>query len=142
MEEIQRADPAARRRAIAAVAVGATLGGAALMLLEQQRGEIAAWLTAGHFRAKLAALLVSVVAGFIPLLLGAIWVWRLGNRVIREGRHPPSGLKVLRDVPVLRGMAARRRGRAYQGIALLLIVAAGAMVCLGLKVFFLFGGKG
>jgi len=39
------------------VAVGATLGGAALMLLEQQRGEIAAWLTAGHFRAKLAALL-------------------------------------------------------------------------------------
>jgi hypothetical protein len=53
----------------------------------------------------------------------AAWVWSLGVRVLRGNRHPPEGVKVIRDTPVSRGAAARLYGRLYQGLAALFVLA-------------------
>ncbi len=133
MEELQRADPRARRKAVATIVLGAILGGAAVLLLEQSRDGIHGWLAADLTRAKIAILVCLIVVGFLPLLFGAIWAWRLGSRVIQEGRHPPEGLKVVRDVTILRGAQARGRGRVYRALGLLLLVAGGAMLWLSFR---------
>jgi hypothetical protein len=74
-----------------------------------------------------------VVAGFAvgsallvlcaPLLLLAAWMWTYGVRVLRANRHPPPGVRLVRDTAVSRGAAAGRYGRLYQVFAAVLVVA-------------------
>lgn len=137
MEEIQRADSQARSKAIAAVTAGAILGGGGLIVLEHYWQSLVTWLVGSPSRAKLGILVGVIVLGFVPLLLAAIWAWRLGARVIREGRHPPEGFKVIRDTPVVQGAAARNRGRALQALGALFVVSGGIMLWVFTKLWYL-----
>jgi hypothetical protein len=125
--EIRRADPAARRRAILLVVLGA-LGGTLLIA------------GAAHFRAplldsllseprerasRLRLLLLLAAAGLsVPLVLFAAHLWSLGSRVLQARQFPPPGYRVIRDTPVVVGPAAIARGRGLKALALFLGAAA------------------
>lgn len=130
MEEMQRADPKFRVRTLVAVLASAIAGGAVILLLRQERETLIAWLTAYPSEASTVMLLLLGLGGCLPLLFAAIWTWRCGGRVLRENRFPPEGFKVIRDTPVLRGVAAHRRGKALQWISALFLLAAGLLLSL------------
>jgi hypothetical protein len=58
-----------------------------------------------------------------PLLLLAAWMWTYGDRVLRANRHPPPGVRLIRDTPVTRVTAAGRYGRFYQIFSAVLVIA-------------------
>jgi len=123
---LQPADPAARRRAVIAVAAATVAG---VILIAGQgwyREPVRAWLlddpgaTAARARLLLAgagALLVT------PLLVFAIYTWRLGARVIAGREFPPRDAAVIRDTPIVSGDAAVAQGRGLRAIAIFLAVA-------------------
>jgi len=126
MAEIHRADPGARKLAVGCIVAISILGATTLLLFEQHRDSLAAWLLKDHspFNAKLTAVFLVLVVGLAPLLAVASWTLAFGARVIRGNRHPPVDTKVIRDTPVVRGAAARVRGRVYQVLAALVLLAA------------------
>ena len=73
---------------------------------------------------RLTALFSGVgTAGFAGM---GFWFWWLGRKIIRAGRYPPPGMKVVRDTPVRTGAAAARLAIAAQITGLLLAVAGTA----------------
>lgn len=133
MNELQRADSRARAYAVAIVVVGTLLGGAALALLQSQRDDLIAWMVENPLRLKTSILGGVVVLFLIPLLLASVWAWRLGTRVLDEGRFPPQGMKVVRDTVVVLGVQARRRGRLLQGLGVMFVIAGGGMLLVALR---------
>ena len=130
MEEIQRADPRARRRALLIVACATVAGPTLIALAEQYRPVLEDWVTRDpdHVPARLKlgfATLAVAVSG--PLLGCAAYVWRLGRSIVRAEKFPPPGRAVVRDTVVMRGSAARRRGRLIQLIAAALALVACAI---------------
>ena len=130
MEEIQRADPRARRRALLTVACATVAGLTLIALAERYRPVLEDWVTRDpdQFRARLTlgfATLAVALSG--PLLGGAAYCWRLGRRIVRAETFPPPGLAVVRDTVVMHGRAARRRGRLIQLIAAALALVACAI---------------
>ena len=129
--EIQKADPAARRRAVLVVATTAVAG--SLLILWYQRGDaaIVEWLLATLPEAaeRPTLLLAICVACFLPLLATCGYLFQQGRRIVAARRQPAPGLRVVRDTPVVRGARAVRRGRLLQGLAVLMgvlwLVAAG-----------------
>lgn len=127
--EIQPADPASRRQlllALAGIVVLALAGWAALdRWLEHAR----LTLDPPAARAAVAGLLMwSTVAVCAIVCAFAAYAWRLGWTVAVHGRFPPAGARVVRDTPVLRGAAARRRGRLVQAVAACLAVLSMALL--------------
>jgi hypothetical protein len=127
MEEIQRADPRARRWAVVLVALG-TVGGLVLIrLAESQRPVLEAWITSDPTEVDTRLRLIASGFGLafgVPTLLGAGFLWRLGGRIVSFNRFPPPGMRVIRDTVVLSGQAARWRGHVLQLLALILTLAA------------------
>ena len=124
MAEIQQADPRSRRFALICVAVAAVLGSGALVLLDSHRQSLLSWFQGSSSRAQVSIIVAALVLLLAPLFLMAAWVWNFGVRVLRGNRHPPEGVKVIRDTPVSRGAAARLYGRLYQALAALFVLAA------------------
>lgn len=133
MNEQQRADSKARANAVAIVVVGALLGGATLALLLSQRDDIVASMVESPVKLKASILGGIVFFFFAPFLLASVWAWRLGTRVLDEGRFPPQQMKVVRDTVVLRGVHARRRGRVLQGLGVVLAAAGVSMLLVTLR---------
>lgn len=123
MAEIQQADPRSRRFALMCIAVAAVLGSGALVLLESHRQSLLSWFQGSSSHAQASIIVAALVLLLAPLFLMAAWVWNFGVRVLRGNRHPPEGVKVIRDTPVSRGAAARLYGRLYQALAALLLLA-------------------
>jgi hypothetical protein len=92
-----------------------------------------AWLTGDpdRFVARARLVMAGLAAGVAlpPVLLAAV-IWRQGIWVTREGRFPPAGTRLVRDVPVLEGADARRRGQIILVLAALLMAAAGVLLWL------------
>jgi hypothetical protein len=133
MTEIRRADPHARRRALLIIAGGAIVGAGLIWAWDQFRPDLHAWLVAepGARSRRLGVLLLAVAAVVVVPLVGfAVYLWRLGSRILRERQFPPSGWTVVRDTAILRGPAAARRGRVVRGAAALLLVAATVLALL------------
>lgn len=122
MREIQKADHDARRRAFILVGIAAVIGMGAILLLESYKGEIEDYLerNVDYFLAHPEIPALGFCILILPIYIFAIYLWRLGSSVVREQRFPPPGLRVIRDTPVLSGVAGVRRGRIMQGLALLL----------------------
>lgn len=129
MPEIQRADPATRRLALLAAAAVALAGWAAFFVLQD-------WL-AGMHSADLVetrhaledAMLWGSWAACAPVALLAAWLWLHGGRIVRAGRYPAPGSKVIRDTPVLHGDAARLRGAGMRVLAVFLgLLSAGTLI--------------
>jgi hypothetical protein len=126
---IQRADPAARRKAVIILAVAAVLGLSAIAVLESHMGDIESWLEQNiefllqHTHVVFIATLVMV----LPVLGAGVYLLVLGNRIVRSQRFPPPGLAVIRDTVALEGARAVRRARIIQALAVLLLCAASAI---------------
>ena len=114
MAEIRRADPTARRQALALVVLGAVIGTALLFAFELYREPLLGWLRAQPSRVSVAFLLVAVTLS-IPLSALAVYLWSLGARVERAELFPPAGLRMIGDTTVIAGSAAVRRGVQGQG---------------------------
>ncbi|MCI0666889.1 MAG: hypothetical protein L0Y43_02405 [Methylococcaceae bacterium] len=117
MEEIDRADPGARRTAFRFLVIATLLGAGALLAFEHYREALLAWFSADPSRARWNVIFLTLVLALSPLLIAAAWAWTFATRVVRGNRYPPEGAKLIRDTPVVRGAAARLRGRVHQALA-------------------------
>lgn len=68
-------------------------------------------------------LLFVAAAVCLPDLGIAVYVWRLGDRAIRESRFPPEGTRVLGETPTVYGREASQRGRVLKAAGIVLAVA-------------------
>lgn len=121
MSDIRRADPAARRRAMQTIIVGALIGTLVLVAIERCRIPLGEWLLAdpGTAPQRVKWVLLSLAALVsAPLLAVAVHFWRLGMKVIRAREFPPPGYHVIRDTPIITGTAAASRGRIIQLLGL------------------------
>jgi len=127
MTEIRKADPAARRRAVLLVSLGALVGTLLIAGFERYSPTLREWLLSEPAelarRVKLLSLLSAAVLS-TPLVGFAVYLWLLGGKVLRWREFPPPGYRVLRDTTVFTGEAARLRGRVLKGLALGLGVAS------------------
>lgn len=129
MVEIQRADPATRRRALIAIVVIAVAGWGAWFGLERCLAGLRGVDPARQQDALESALLWATWAAMLPVAAFACGLWRYGTRVLRAGRFPAPGAKVIRDTLVLHGDPARVRGTALCVLAALLgLLAAGTLI--------------
>ena len=132
MNEVRKADPGARRRAILVVVFGAALGALLILGLEELREPLHDWVRSDRAetapRARLVLLLSAALLA-VPAIVAAVYLWRLGARVLRTRQFPPPGFRVIRDTPVFEGDAAATRGYAIQALALCLGLGA-ALLCL------------
>jgi hypothetical protein len=129
MTVIQKADAGARRRAVMLVAAGGVVFLLLLAALERYRLPLHDWLLSDPERFLQRLVLVSRIAAAalaLPMSAFALYLWAFGARVMRAGRFPPPGQRVIRDTPVLEGREARARGRALKVLAVFLGLA-GAM---------------
>ena len=144
-QELVKADPAARR-AIVILVAGVALGALLIALTDDYRDALTAWVQDNPERAFawiLPAIGVSVV---LPVVGIAWYFWRLGARIVREGRFPPANMTWIRTMTVVRGPAARRQGRLLQicAVALLvtIVIFAGILVRLVWNLERALGGRG
>lgn len=131
MEEIQKADPRARRRARVLVAAGTVFGLIFFPLAGSYVPALARWVSRDpESRLRLARGALAI-AFAVPTVGFAAYFWRLGDSIVRAERFPAPGTAVVRDTVVLRGDRARRRGRSAQVVAgLLALLSAGFLLFL------------
>lgn len=119
-----------RRNSLLSVVIGTIVGVILLVLFQSYLDFFRAWLTedpallltrAGMVFGLLAMLLIA------PLLALAVWLWACSSRILREERFPPSGVRVVRDTPILQGPAARNRATLFRVFAIVLVVAASGL---------------
>jgi hypothetical protein len=122
---VLKADPSYRRRVLLVYAACAPLALAIFIVLRQwglpvlvehlrRSGDDGLWL----FKT------IGITSMAIPL--GAcVYLFRLGRRIRIHAQVPLPGTKVIRDTPVVVGLAARRLGTAIVGVSL---VAASLVV--------------
>jgi hypothetical protein len=132
MNEIQKADPEARRRAILMVVFGEAIGALLIAGFGYFRGSLHEWLVSDSaetaFRGRLVICAAAVLLA-APLIAFALYLWLLGAKVVRAQQYPPPGLRVIRDTPVISGPGAVTRGQAIQVVAVCLGAGA-AVLCL------------
>jgi MFS family permease len=121
MNEMLRADPAARRKAIflamLLIAAGAALAG----FLQSFTGKLGLLAETDPQRAleQGSLLLLALSAALVGVTLAlAAWLYRQGSRIERAGRYPPPGARVIRDTPVVSGPGAAARGRLARWLAI------------------------
>lgn len=132
MIEFRRADPAFRRRIIIVLLIGMFVGALLIVGFEQYRTQLREWiLSEPGAVAQRANLILLVLAAFLlaPLLGLAVYLWSLGEKVLRTREFPPPGFRVIRDTPVITGESAVSRGRLLEALALACVVVS---VSLGL----------
>lgn len=140
MAEVQRADPRAQRIALMVVLAGFVAAALLIWGLNAGGPAIAAWLKADparmHARAQGLLFTLAVIMAGPPILAGA-YLLRFGTRVVRGDRFPPPDARLIQDMLVLTGDAARNRGRIAQVAGTVLILAGCVMA--GLLVRLAFG---
>ncbi len=128
--EIQKADPDARRRALLAVVVLALVGAAAVWLFQKKMDGLTVIAERDPAAAvdALAGMVGWLSAGFcLPLLGFAGYGLHLAYRISRSRRFPPPGMAVIRDTPILNGVAAVTRARLLAALMVLLAISAVAL---------------
>lgn len=121
-DNIQKADPAARTRAIWIGVLGLIVAAALVLLLNVFEAEFVEWgkdLAADVINKPE---MLSVVLFFImlPLLAAAIYVFIQGGRIVKAQRMPYPGQSVIKDTQIIEGPKAIKHGRTIQAIALIM----------------------
>jgi hypothetical protein len=130
MNDIQRADPTARRQAVLVVVTGTVIGVLLILGFERLQVPLRDWILSEPERTAQRVTLVFLIMTAVlvgPLLALAVYFWRLGVRVVRGQQFPPPMYRVVRDTRILRGRAAVVRGRLLEGLAVCLVIVAGLL---------------
>lgn len=124
--EIQIADPAARKRAIWLVFALIAIAGVIVFFLNSRESQINQWMAnnAQSWVARPEILWLTAFVLTLPLLGGAVYVYRQGIRIVQAQRIPAPGQKVIKDTPVITGKKAIRQGRAMKFMAILMALFA------------------
>jgi hypothetical protein len=142
-DEIQTADPAARRKAVLFVFLVTVVGLGVLALVQTAIGDLRDVPGAQRPEAvaRLILLLKLIVGGAsVTFVATGLWLWRFAGKVYQAERFPPPGHAVLNDMRVLRGMAAKRRARLGFLLGGLLIVAAVVVFLMAWRLIALLNG--
>lgn len=141
--ETQPADPQARRRAVWAILAIVILSGAFAIGLHFQgeRLEQMAQQKLIELADRPAILFLVAFVVMIPLVGASIPVYRQASRIVKSGRIPPPGQKVIRDTPIITGRKAIRQGRGLQVMAILMALF-GLLVPFGLAMVLMTLQKG
>ena len=123
-----------RRRAVWTVVVGTAIGAALIALARHSAPSPSA------AQAPLVVVAMGVLA-VVPLLVFAIYLWRLGDRARLTGQFPPPGTATIRTAPPVVGLAARRRAGLAQAFAVLLAACAIALAVLLGRLFQLLAAR-
>jgi len=131
--QVQRADPAYRRRVLRTLAAVGVLLLVALVGLVTWLRHAAEGLDREGVRMLLLRMQLSclVLIAFCLVTLGA-HLWLRGGRIIAEQRFPPSDVHSVRDTVVREGADAVRVGRMTQGFGLALLLLALVVTVIGL----------
>jgi hypothetical protein len=128
--DVHRADPSTRRTAVLLLVLTGISGAALLTMASTMPSWLEAWVREdAQARITIVIAVLIVIAAGPPLAL-AMFLWNFGRRVVAAARFPPPDARLVQDMPVIVGAAARQRGRTLQvfaaGVAVsaLLIVAA------------------
>jgi len=140
--EIVEADPRARRLAFLVVVWFALTGAVCLAALSRSDVEfqalLASWLPLLVAHPWLPALAMLLLAS--PIIFVSAVMFRIGGRTVAAERYPPPGVVVARATTLVRGAAARRRGRWLQGLSALLSIAVGGMAITVWRLFEILAG--
>lgn len=123
-----------RRRALVMLLALVAAGAATIALVRSWTGGLAVLSAPGAAARAEAMLIVFAIALVsIAILAGvaAIVVGRIGARTRAAAQFPPPGVVVLREVAVVAGAAAKRRGAVFLAIAALLGASAIAIAVVG-----------
>jgi hypothetical protein len=124
MMDTHRADPTARRTTLVLLLFAAAAGALLIFGAGLARPSVQAWVEEDlHSRLTIVVLVLTVIAAGPPLGL-AFYLWQFGGRVIATARFPPPEARVIKDVPVVSGEAARSRGRALRLFAAMIAIGA------------------
>ena len=123
---IQKADPAARRKAIIMVLVALVFGVSVIAAFEYFLGDVESWAEHNiEFLLEHTYLIFLVFLVLVLPVLGAgAYFLVLANRIARAQRFPPPGCAVSRDTVVIEGARAVQRARVIQFTTILLLCAA------------------
>jgi hypothetical protein len=127
MSEIQKADPATRRRALFLLLIGIIVGAALILGFESYSAALQEWILSDPDKDSeriIFIMLVSACVTSAPLLVMGAYCWVLGARVSRAEQYPPPAQLVFRDTLVVRGPAAVRRGNMFKALAICFITIA------------------
>ena len=123
MTDVQRADSAARRKAITIVIISAIVGSLLIVVFETYRAQLYEWLLSDHEKsAHRLRILIILTAGFgaTTLFAFSVYLWSFGCKVSNYQRFPLPGQRVIRDTPILEGQAALMRGTRFKDLSSLL----------------------
>jgi hypothetical protein len=125
--EIQKADPAARRKLVLWFAAAVPIAAAAIFFRESWMNPLVEWAFADkHAIAFRTAVLFGAIGAFsaLPALWMAGYLWRYSRRIESSRRYPPLESSVATDTKVYHDERAVRRARMFQALAALLTFAA------------------
>jgi hypothetical protein len=119
--EIVRADAEIRRRTLICLVVATLLGAAALSAVTSRLSEVRSIESLRLWLWVTIALMSLGSAAF------SAYAAALANRIIRAGRYPTPGQRVVRDTPVKRGSEARKVATLLRAVALVMASASIAL---------------
>lgn len=127
--EMAAPDPRARRHTFLVILWFLLTGAICLLGLSRSEAEVQAllesWLPLLVVHPWLPALVLLLLAS--PIVYVCTLLFGIGGRTVAAERYPPPGVAVARATAVIRGFAARRRGRWLQVLSALLAIAVGGM---------------
>ncbi len=129
MSEVRPADPKARKRAVWVLVAVTVLGASVLLMMPRLQTGVEEWLLDadnGLQRARWLIRAMGLTMGLL-VLAPAVYCYRFAARIEAAGEFPPPGAKLIREVKILKGDAAR--GRAWLLRALAIKLAVMALVC-------------
>jgi len=118
-QEILKADPSARRKAILSCIVAVIFG---ILIL--------VWIVPSWFeylntlpKDQSISLAINLIAflSVIPFSI-SLYFYRQGLKIIKSERCPPPGTKVIKDTPIIMGEKARWRGKVLIVISIIILV--------------------
>ena len=127
------ADPALRRIAVAGWAIIAIIGSGVLWYVARtlrHAQALSAYDPRGAFLEVQRVVIPAVAVGVIAGVAISAYCLVTALRILRAGRFPAPGARVLRATPIRRGAAAQRAGMTMMLISMLMLA-----VSIGLPIF-------
>ena len=129
-DEVVRADPVLRKRAVA-ILLGAGVVGAAAIQWGLPWLELARLRQPGMQRTTCISFLGVIIAVALATIMSGRRITGLGRRTVALQQFPPPGVTLLHDVRRMTGARAVYLGRGYVIIGWTLVVLALALLGLG-----------